>query len=68
MVVLKHAKMKEAIGKILTKCATKKTLSGVLTTCVYKDKEISVSIVGKLVIKESDSRERVEEILNELLE
>lgn len=67
IVVLKHAKTEEAIGRILAKCEAKRVLSRVLTLCSFRGKEISVSITGKLVVKGLQGEKNVEAILEELL-
>ncbi len=66
IVILKHAKQREAIRKILEKCNVNQTISGVLTTGTYKDKEFSISITGKLILKGIEAENEAEEILKEL--
>ncbi len=68
VVILKYAEREEAMRKILEKCKIKRSIAGVLTTCVYEAKEVSVSITGKLILKEVNGRENAEKILNKLLE
>jgi len=67
IVILKYAKREEAIRKILEKCNVERTLSGVLTNCRYKDKEVSVFRTGKLILKGLTERREAEKILEELL-
>lgn len=67
IVILKYAKRKEAIKRILEKANVERALSGVLTKAKYKDKEISVFITGKLILKGLEGRETAEKILEELL-
>ncbi len=67
IVMLKYAKKDEAMKKILEKCAVKQTLSGVLITGTYKDKEISVFRTGKVIIKGLKEKEEAEQLIQELL-
>ena len=67
IVILKYAKRKEAMKRILEKCEIGSTLSGVLTKGRYKDKELSVFRTGKLILKGLKERKEAEEILQELL-
>ncbi len=67
IVILKYAKTGEAIRKILGKCSVERTLSGVLTQCRYRDKEISIFRTGKLIMKGLKEKREAEEVLEELL-
>jgi hypothetical protein len=67
IVILKYAKREEAVKKILDKCKIERTFSKVMTMGKYKDKDISVFITGKLIIKGLKGRKEAEEILEELL-
>lgn len=67
VVILKYAKREEAMKRILQKCTIERTLSGVLTTGRYKNKEVSVFRTGKLIIKGLKERKEAEEFLEELL-
>jgi len=67
IVILKYAKREEAIKRVLEKCNIERTLSGVLITGRYKDKEISVFRTGKLIVKGLKERKEAEEILEDLL-
>lgn len=67
IVILKYAKRKEAIKRILEKSKVERALSGVLTKARYKGKEISVFITGKLILKGLEGRETAEKFLEELL-
>jgi len=66
IVILKHAKQKEAVRKILEKCNVERTISGALTTGTYKGKEFSLSMTGKLILKGIEAESEAEEILEEL--
>ena len=67
VIILNYDVREEAINKILEKCQIQRTIASVLTTCRYKDKEISVSKTGKVIIKEARGRENAEKIMRELL-
>ncbi len=67
IVILKHARREEAIKRILQKCKVEGTLSGVMTKGKYKDKDISVFITGKLILKGMKGRKEAEEVLEALL-
>ena len=67
IVILKHAKREEAVRKILEKCKIERTFSKVMMMGKYKDKDISVFITGKLILKGLKGRKEAEEILEELL-
>lgn len=67
VVILKYAKREEAMKRILGKCKIERTLSGVLQKGRYKDKEISVFITGKLIIKGLREKKEAEELVEELL-
>ena len=67
VIILKHAKKEEAIKKILEKCKIERVFSRVMMKGKCKDKDISVFITGKLIIKGLTGRKEVEEILEELL-
>jgi len=67
IVTLKYAKKEEAIKKILEKCKAHHTISNILTRCTYKDKEVSVFVTGKVVIKGFKGRKEAEEFLKDLL-
>ena len=67
IVILRYAKREEAVKKILDKCKIERTFSKVMTMGKYKDKDISVFITGKLIIKGLKGRKEAEEILEELL-
>jgi len=67
IVILKYAKREEAVRRILEKCKVERTFSKVMMTGKYKDKDISVFITGKLIIKGLKERKEAEEILEELL-
>ncbi|MCK4435619.1 hypothetical protein KAU87_02295, partial [Candidatus Bathyarchaeota archaeon] len=65
--ILKYAKREEAVRRILEKCKIERTFSKVMIMGKYKDKEISVFITGKLILKGLKGRKEAEEILEELL-
>lgn len=67
IVILKYAKREEAVKKILDKCKIERTFSKVMMMGKYKNKDISVFITGKLIIKGLKGRKEAEEILEELL-
>jgi len=67
IVILRYAKREEAVKKILDKCKIERTFSKVMMMGKYKDKDISVFITGKLIIKGLKGRKEAEEILEELL-
>ena len=67
IVILKYAKREEAVRKILEKCKIERTFSKVMIMGKYKDKDISVFITGKLILKGLKGRKEAEEILGELL-
>lgn len=67
IVILKYAKREEAVRRILEKCKVERTFSKVMMMGKYKDKEISVFITGKLILKGLKGRKEAEEILEELL-
>ncbi len=67
VVILKYAKREEAMKRILDKCKIERTLSGVLQKGRYKNKEISVFISGKLILKGLKEKEDAEELLEEIL-
>ncbi len=67
VVILKYAKREEAMKRILSKCKIERTLSGVLQKGRYKNKEISVFISGKLILKGLKEKEDAEELLEEIL-
>ena len=67
IVILKYAKREEAVRRILEKCRIERTFSKVMIMGKYKDKEISVFITGKLILKGLKGRKEAEEILEELL-
>ncbi len=67
VIVLKYAKREDAIKKILAKCEVGRSFKNVLTKAKYKDKEVSVFITGKLLLKGIKGRKSVEKILEELL-
>ena len=67
IIILKYAKREEAVKKILDKCKIERTFSKVMMMGKYKDKDISVFITGKLIIKGLKGRKEAEEILEELL-
>jgi len=67
IVILKYAKREEAIRRILEKCKIEHTFSRVMMKGKCKDRDVSVFITGKLIIKGVKGREEAEEILEELL-
>jgi len=67
IVILKYAKREEAVRRILEKCKVERTFSKVMMMGKYKNKEISVFITGKLILKGLKGRKEAEEILEELL-
>lgn len=67
IVILKYAKREEAVKKILDKCKIERAFSKVMMMGKYKDKDISVFITGRLIIKGLKGRKEAEEILEELL-
>lgn len=67
VVILKYAKREEAIRRILEKCKIERTLSRVMMKGKCKDRDVSVFITGKLIIKGLKGRKEAEEILEELL-
>ena len=67
IIILKYAKREEAVKKILDKCKIERTFSKVMMMGKYKNKDISVFITGKLIIKGLKGRKEAEEILEELL-
>jgi hypothetical protein len=67
IVILKYAKREEAVRRILEKCRIERTFSKVMIMGKYKDKDISVFITGKLILKGLKGRKEAEEILEELL-
>jgi len=67
IVILKYAKREEAVRRILEKCKIERTFSKVMMMGKYKDKDISVFITGKLILKGLKGRKEAEEILEELL-
>lgn len=67
IVILKYAKREEAVRRILEKCRIERTFSKVMMMGKYKNKEISVFITGKLILKGLKGRKEAEEILEELL-
>ncbi|TEU05604.1 hypothetical protein E3I90_03975 [Candidatus Bathyarchaeota archaeon] len=67
IVILKYAKREEAVRRILEKCKIERTFSKVMMMGKYKNKEISVFITGKLILKGLKGRKEAEEILEELL-
>lgn len=67
IVILKYAKREEAVRRILEKCKVERTFSKVMIMGKYKNKEISVFITGKLILKGLTGRKEAEEILEELL-
>ena len=67
IVILKYAKREEAIKRILEKCKIERTFSRVMMKGKCKDRDVSVFITGKLIIKGLKGREEAEEILGKLL-
>jgi len=67
IVILKYAKREGAVRRILEKCKVERTFSKVMMMGKYKDKDISVFITGKLILKGLKGRKEAEEILEELL-
>jgi len=67
IVILKYAKREEAVRRILEKCKIERTFSKVMMMGKYKNKEISVFITGKLILKGLKGKKEAEEILEELL-
>lgn len=67
IVILKYAKREEAVRRILEKCKIERTFSKVMMMGKYKNKDISVFITGKLILKGLKGRKEAEEILEELL-
>jgi len=67
IVILKYAKREEAVRRILEKCKVERTFSKVMIMGKYKNKEISVFITGKLILKGLKGRKEAEKILEELL-
>jgi len=67
IVILKYAKREEAVRRILEKCKVERTFSKVMIMGKYKNKDISVFITGKLILKGLKGRKEAEEILEELL-
>jgi len=67
IVILKYAKREEAIKRVLEKCEIERAFSGVMTQGKYKDKDISIFVSGKLIIKGLKGKEEAEEILEQLL-
>ena len=67
IVILKYAKREEAVRRILEKCKIERTFSKVMIMGKYKNKDISVFITGKLILKGLKGRKEAEEILEELL-
>ena len=67
IVILKYAKRGEAIRKILEKIKTEHTLSRVMTKGRYENKDVSIFVTGKLIIKGLEGRTEAEEILEKLL-
>lgn len=67
IVILKYAKREEAVRRILEKCKVERTFSKVMMMGKYKNKEISVFITGKLILKGLKGKKEAEEILEELL-
>lgn len=67
IVILKYAKREEAIKRILEKCKIERTFSRVMMKGKCKDRDVSVFITGKLIIKGLKGRKEAEEILEELL-
>lgn len=68
IVILKYAKREEALRKVLEKIEIERTLSRVMTKGRYEDRDISVFVTGKLIIKGLKGRKEAEEILGKLLE
>ena len=68
IVILKYAKREEALRKILEKIEIERTLSRVMTKGRYENRDISVFVTGKLIIKGLKGRKEAEEILGKLLE
>jgi len=64
--ILKYAKQKEAVKKILEKCNVERTITEALTTGTYKGKEFSLSMTGQLILKGVEDESEAEEILKEL--
>ncbi len=67
IVILKYAKREEAVRRILEKCKIERTFSKVMIMGKYKNKDISVFITGKLILKGLKGKKEAEEILEELL-
>jgi hypothetical protein len=67
IIILKYAKREDAIRRILEKCEVGRSLKGVLTRAKYKDKEVSVFITGKLILKGLNGRKSAEKMLENLL-
>ena len=67
IVILKYAKRGEAIRKILEKIKTEHTLSRVMTKGRYENKDVSIFVTGKLIIKGLEGRTEAKEILEKLL-
>jgi hypothetical protein len=68
IVILKYAKREEALRRILEKIEIERTLSRVMTKGRYEDRDISVFVTGKLIIKGLEGKKEAEEILGKLLE
>jgi hypothetical protein len=67
IVILKYAKREEALRKILEKIDIERTLSRVMTKGRYENRDISVFVTGKLIMKGLQGRKEAEEILGKLL-
>jgi hypothetical protein len=67
IIILKYAKREDAIRRILEKCEVGRSLKGVLTRAKYTDKEVSVFITGKLILKGLNGRKSAEKMLENLL-
>lgn len=67
VIILKQAKAREAIDKILGKMKEKQSHLGVMIRGRIENREISLFATGKMYVKGLKSMEEVEKFLNTLL-
>jgi TATA-box binding protein (TBP) (component of TFIID and TFIIIB) len=67
IVILKHAKIDEAIRLMLEKVSVERSFAGIYTKAKYMDKQVSIFRTGKIVIREFNGKKEAERFLEELL-
>lgn len=67
IIILRSGKREEAIRKVLNRLEQERVLSGVMTKGKYKDRDLSVFVTGKIMLKGLNGEEEAKKLLTELL-